>query len=422
MGFASESMIDIIADRLQMDSLEIRLKNAVQRGDTTAHGWKIRSCGYRQCIENAASVAGWKRYRELKGSTKGLGIGIAGVIDVSGNKHFGFDGANIFIKISEDGRAKIISGEGDLGQGANTVLAQIAAEELGLPVRDVEISAPDTDFTPFCFGAFGNRLTFIAGNAVRLAAADAKRQLLEIASVLLEEPSTELLCEGGKISVRRNPEKCLTVGEVIQGGLYQLGNVNVLGKGSFNADSEIPDGKTKYGNISSAYGFGAHIAVVKVCEETGKVQLLDYVAAHDVGRAINPAAVEGQIEGGVAQGIGYALSEDLLLKDGKVINPSFRDFKIPLASDLPPIRSIIVETDDPQGPFGAKGIGQAPLVPVCAAIANAIADAVGVRMKELPITPEKIWRALVERQRGVCGVTRELVCQVTPDVRKTAKI
>lgn len=399
MAFALESFIDIIADRLHLDPLEIRLKNAVQTGDTTAHGWKIRSCGYSECIRKAASVAGWKEYKEAKPSLKGIGVGIAGVIHVSGNKHFGFDGSNIFIKISEDGRAKIISGEGDLGQGANTVLTQIAAEELGIPLKDIEISQADTEFTPFCFGAFGSRVTTIAGNAVRLAAADAKRQLIEIASQVLEESPTDLICEGGRIFVRGAPERYLTIAEVIQAGLFKLGNINVLGQGSFDPDSEVPDPKTKYGNISSAYEFGAHVAVVRVCEETGNVEILDFVAAHDVGRAINPMLVEGQIEGGVAQGIGYALLEDMQLKNGKVLNPNFTDFKVPLAPDLPPIRTIMVETRDPQGPFGGKGLGEATIVPTAPAIANAIFDAVGVRIRDLPITSEKILKALKERSR-----------------------
>ena len=399
MAFALESFIDIIADRLHLDPLEIRLKNAVQTGDTTAHGWKIRSCGYSECIRKAASVAGWKEYKEAKPSLKGIGVGIAGVIHVSGNKHFGFDGSNIFIKISEDGRAKIISGEGDLGQGANTVLTQIAAEELGIPLKDIEISQADTEFTPFCFGAFGSRVTTIAGNAVRLAAADAKRQLIEIASQVLEESPTDLICEGGRIFVRGAPERYLTIAEVIQAGLFKLGNINVLGQGSFDPDSEVPDPKTKYGNISSAYEFGAHVAVVRVCEETGNVEILDFVAAHDVGRAINPMLVEGQIEGGVAQGIGYALLEDMQLKNGKVLNPNFTDFKVPLAPDLPPIRTIMVETHDPQGPFGGKGLGEATIVPTAPAIANAIFDAVGVRIRDLPITSEKILKALKERSR-----------------------
>ena len=399
MAFASESFIDMVADRLRMDPLEIRLKNAVQTGDVTAHGWKIRSCGYSECIGKAASVAGWREYKEAKPSLKGIGIGIAGVIHVSGNKHFGFDGSNIFIKISEDGRTKIISGEGDLGQGANTVLTQIAAEELGIPLKDIEISQADTEFTPFCFGAFGSRVTTIAGNAVRLAAADAKRQLIEIASQVLEESPTDLICEGGRIFVRGAPERYLTIAEVIQAGLFKLGNINVLGQGSFDPDSEVPDPKTKYGNISSAYEFGAHVAVVRVCEETGNVEILDFVAAHDVGRAINPMLVEGQIEGGVAQGIGYALLEDMQLKNGKVLNPNFTDFKVPLAPDLPPIRTIMVETYDPQGPLGGKGLGEATIVPTAPAIANAIFDATGVRIKDLPITSEKILKALKERLR-----------------------
>jgi CO/xanthine dehydrogenase Mo-binding subunit len=318
---------------------------------------------------------------------------------VSGNKHFGLDGSNAFVKIAEDGKPKIISGEGELGQGASTVFRQIAAEELGVPLADVSITAADTEYTPFCFGAFGSRLTTIGGNAVKLAAADAKRQLLKIASKMLEANPADLVCEGGKIFAKRRPENYLGIAEVVQGGLFSQGNAYVLGKGSFDPDSEPPDPQTKYGNPSCTYEFAAQVAVVRVCEETGKVEVLDFVAAHDVGRALNPMAVEGQIEGGAAQGIGYALWEDYVTKDGKILNPNFRDFKIPLAPDLPSVRSILVESIDPAGPFGGKGVGEAVLVPTAPAIANAIYDAIGVRMKALPFTSERVLEALREKKQ-----------------------
>ena len=390
--FALESMVDIIADRLHLDPCEVRLKNAVHAGDTTAHGWKIRSCQYSQCIQEASAAVRWRERKEKK--QKGIGVGIAGCIHACGNRHFGMDGSNIFIKFTEDGKARIISGEGDIGQGINTVLTQIAAEELGIPVKDIEMSSADTEFTPFCLGAFASRLTTMAGSAVKLAAADAKRQLFDIASRLLEADPEDLLCKEGIIFVKGSPTKSLTVGEVVQASLFKLAKGDILGKGFFNPDSEVADPKSHYGNISPTYQFSAHAVVVRVYEETGKVEILDYVAAHDSGRIINPTIAEGQIEGGVAQGIGYALLEDMQIKMGKVLNPNFTDFKVPLAPDLPPIRTIMIETEDPQGPFGAKGLGESTIVPAAPAIANAIFDAIGVRMKNLPFTAEKILQAL----------------------------
>lgn len=401
-AFAVESLIDIIANKLQMDPLEIRLKNAVEAGMTTVHGWKIRSCGYREClIQAAAATKKWKKEPDGAKNSSRIGVGIAGVSDLSGNKHFGFDGSNVLLKIAKDGKARIISGEGDIGQGSSTVFAQIAAEELGIPLRDIEVSMADTDSTLFCMGAFGNRLTTLAGNAVKLAAADAKRHLFDIASVLLKANPADLSCQDGIVFVKETPEKKLKIAEVLQAGLLtsgEIGNINILGRGTFDPDSEVWDPKTKYGNISITYQFGAHVAVVKVCEETGHVKIIDYVAAHDVGQAINMLTLEGQIEGGVAQGIGFALWEELLFQDGKVLNPNLTDFKIPLAVDLPPIKTIIVEPEDPVGPFGAKGVGQSCAVPVAPAIANAIFDAVGVRITELPITAEKILKALREKK------------------------
>ncbi len=400
MAFAVESLIDTIAHQLELDPLEIRLKNAVEPGMTTVHGWKIKSCGYRECITKAAAAAEWNRYKKGKRTAK-IGVGIAGAADVSGNKHFGYDGSNILLKITEDGKARIISGEGDIGQGGTTILTQIVAEELGIPLEEIEVSVADTDSTLFCLGAFASRLTTLAGNAVKLAAADAKRQLFDIAAKVLEANQEDLLCKNGKVFVQGSLEKKLTIAEVMQAGLLKLGkfgNINILGRGSFDPDSEVWDPKSKYGNIASTYQFAAHVAVVKVCEETGHIQILDYAAAHDVGRAINMLTLEGQIEGGVTQGIGYALWENYLFKDGKLLNPNFTDFKIPLAPDLPPIKNIIVEPGDPVGPFGAKGVGQTPLVPAAPAIANAIFDAVGVRITDLPITSGKILQALRERK------------------------
>jgi len=390
--FALESMVDIIADRLHLDPCDVRLKNAVQTGDTTAHRWHIRSCEYSQCIKEASAAVRWRERKENK--QKGIGVGIAGCIHACGNRHFGMDGSNIFIRFTEDGKARIISGEGDIGQGINTVLTQIAAEELGIPVQDVEISTADTDLTPFCLGAFASRLTTMAGNAVKLAAADAKQQLFDIASRLLEVHPEDLLCKEGIISVKGSPTRSLTVGAVVQAGLFKLAKGDILGKGFFNPDSEVADPESHYGNISPTYQFSAHAVVVRVHEETGKVEILDYVAAHDSGRIMNPTIAEGQIQGGVAQGIGYALLEDMQIRMGKVLNPNFTDFKVPLAPDLPPIRTIMIEAEDPQGPFGAKGLGESTIVPAAPAIANAIFDAIGVRMKNLPFTAEKILQAI----------------------------
>lgn len=400
MAFAVESLIDIIAHDLNLDPLQIRLKNAVEAGMTTVHGWKIQSCAYSECITRAAEASGWKGYKEKKFSQK-IGIGIAGVADVSGNRHFGYDGSNILLKITEDGKVTVVSGEGDIGQGAPTILAQIAAEELGVPMADVSVTPADTETTLYCMGSFANRVTTLAGNAVKLAAADAKRQLLDIAGEVLGEKPEKLICRQGRIHVKGSPNESLSVAEIMHAGLMKIGkihNINILGRGSFDPCSEVGDPKTKYGNFASTYQFGAHVAVVEVCELTGRVKILSYVAAHDVGRTINKLTLEGNIEGGVAQGLGFTLWEQFLFENGKVLNSNFTDYKVPLAPDTPPLDVILIETVDPMGPFGAKGIGQTCAVPGPAAIANAIFDAVGVRIADLPITQEKILEALKEKR------------------------
>lgn len=391
--FAVESMLDMLAEKAGIDPVEIRLKNASRTNDVTVHGWKIRSGGLQECIERASTEIEWKEKKRKRAPHRG--VGIACTIHVSGNRaSYDFDGSAAFIKLNEDGNFDLIIGEGDIGQGARTVFAQIAAEVLGVSYENIYVSVADTAITSFCLGASGSRVTFVGGNAVKAAADAMKNTILNVASGLLEASKGDLEIREGNIFVRGGQEKGCSLGEVAEAGLFQRGGEQIMEKGTFDADSERADPQTKYGNVSGAYSFGAHAAHVEVDVDTGKVKILDYVAAHDLGRAINPMAVRGQIIGGVSQGIGYALTEELLFKEGKILNPTFHDYKVPFAKDTPPIKTILVETVDPMGPFGAKGLSETNLNPVAAAIANAVYDAIGVRFKSLPITPEKILESL----------------------------
>jgi CO/xanthine dehydrogenase Mo-binding subunit len=330
--------------------------------------------------------------------TPNRGLGLACTVHVSGKRHFGdYDGSSATIKVNEDGKALILSGEGECGQGASTVMCQIAAEELGVPLEDVEISRADTDLTTFCLGAFGSRLTYVSGNAVKDAATKVKHQLLETAAEMLEASAEDLISRDGRIFVRGAENKSVSVGDVARARLFRPGGAPIVASGSFDADSVLQD-ETRYGNESGAYNFGCQAAEVEVDPETGQVKVLHYVAVSDCGTVIYPLGAEGQVEGSVSQGLGYALIEGLQVEDGRPVNPNFGDYRLPSMRDMPRLSHSFAESYEPTGPFGAKGLGELGMDPTAAVISNAIFDAVGVRIKTLPITPEKVLTAIKEKQ------------------------
>ncbi|NWF57560.1 MAG: molybdopterin-dependent oxidoreductase [Syntrophaceae bacterium] len=399
MTFALESALDMLSELLGMDPAELRMKNGLRTGEVSIHGWKIGSSGLEECIEKATQAAGWKEKRAPK--THARGIGLACCNHVSGNRAFAreFDGAGGIVRIGREGKVLVYHGESDMGQGQKTVFAQIVAEELGVPLDRVEVAPVDTDFSPFGLGSFATRGTVFGGNGVKAAAAEAKKQILEYAAGMLECSPSDLEARGGMICLKGLPTQGLPFQKVVETAVYKRGGAPIVGAGFWLPDTEIPDPVTKYGNIAPAYPFACQIAEVEVDTETGQVHMKNYVAAHDVGRAINPRATEGQVEGGVAQGIGWALMENMATEKGKIINPNFRDYVLPGPLDLPPIQSILVEPVEPNGPFGAKGIGEPALNPSPAAVANALYNAIGVRMTELPFTPEKILAALKAKKK-----------------------
>ena len=397
MHFAMESMLDIAAERTGLDPLEIRLRNVSRAGDVNPYGWRIKSCGIGECLIKVTENIDWQKKRTQK--RFGHGVGLAGCVHVSGNRSFKkeYDGSSAMVRIDENGLAFVYTGETDLGQGCKTVFAQIAAEELGFPLECVKVPMVDTDISPLGLGTFGSRVTFLGGNAVKRAAADARQQLLAAAGFILKELPEKLTVAGRNIAVKGAGTK-ISVCEVMQHYVCSHAGTHIVGLGHFVPEAEYPD-QNKYGNISGAYPFAANAMEVEVDTETGRVKLLHISAAHDLGKAINPMAAEGQIEGGVAQGIGYALMEDLIYMNGKVANDHFLDYQIPTFPDMPPIKTFLVETSDRDGPFGAKAVGEPSLIPSVPAIANAIYDAVGVRIRDLPITPEKILKALAEKNK-----------------------
>ena len=396
--WAVEQAIDEGAHRLGIDPLEVARINAADAGYVSPHGNRVTSCELKQCLDMAEKLMDWKRKRAAKRPNTGLGL--ACTVHVSGKRHFGdYDGSSATIKINEDGKALILSGEGECGQGVHTAMCQIAAEELGMPVEDVDISRADTDLTTFCLGAFASRLTYISGNAVKNAAGKVKQQLLEQAAEMLEANPGDLLSRHGRIFVRGSEQKSLTVAEVARARLFRHGGAPIVASGSFDADSVLPDA-TRFGNESGAYNYGVQAAEVEVDPETGQVKVHQCVIVSDCGTVIYPIGAEGQVEGGFAQGLGYALIEGLRFDEGKPINPNFSEYRIPSMRDMPPLKHAFANSYEPTGPFGAKGLGELNMDPTAAVISNAIFDAVGVRINTLPITPEKVLNALKEKEKA----------------------
>jgi 4-hydroxybenzoyl-CoA reductase alpha subunit len=396
--WAVEQVMDIGAHQLGIDPLDLLRLNAAEPGYVSPHGNRVGSCELKQCIDQVEKLMEWKKNRAQKKPRRGFGL--ACTVHVSGKRHYGdFDGGSATIKINEDGKVVILSGEGEIGQGADTAMCQIVAEELGVPLEDVEVLSADTDMTTFCLGAYGSRVTYVGGNAVKDAAAKVKQQLLGTAAEMLESSVEDLVCRNGRIFVRGAEAKFVTVGDVARARLFRRGGAPIIASGSFDADSVVQD-VTRFGNESGAYNFGCQGAEVEVDPETGQVRILRYVAASDCGTVINPIAAEGQVEGAVAQGIGYALIEGLKIEEGRLSNPNFSDYRIPSMRDMPPLSYAFADSYEPTGPFGAKGLGELGLDPTAAVIGNAIFDAIGVRVKTLPITPEKVLRALREKKGG----------------------
>lgn len=393
ISFARECHLDRIANELKIDPIEIRVKNKLRVGDVNplnpSMGWTLDSCGLEECLRAGAQQFEWgkkrSKLRDLSSEKRG-GVGVACMMHISGHT-MSADCSSAIIRLNEDGTATVLTGAADLGQGSDTVMAQIAAETIGLRIEDIVVMASDTDITPFDMGAYASRQTYISGNAVKMAAEDAKAQLLKYASMMLSEKEAALDITDRWVFVKDNPQKKLSVADVTYEAQYGSERSQILGRATAKALNNPPP-------------FSATFTEVEVDTGTGAVKVSRVISAHDVGRAINPKLIEGQIEGGIAQGIGYALMEEIHYdpKTGATLNPDFFDYRIPCSKDMPVIETILIETLDPTGPFGAKGVGECSLISVAPSIANAVHNAVGVRIKSLPITPEKILEAIRQKK------------------------
>lgn len=308
-----------------------------------------------------------------------------------------------FVKYNPDGSAIVLTGAQDIGQGSATVLAQIAAETLGIPYERVTLLYGDTQAVPMDAGSVASRVTYIAGNAIKKACEQAKATLLEVAAEMMGVLAHGLEVADGYVYLKDFPEKRLPISDVARTAEVSKGRP-CQGEATYNPATTLLDKETGHGRPYETFVYAAQVAEVEVDTETGEVEILKMYAVHDCGKAINPMMVEGQIEGGIAMGIGYALMEKMEFDNGRVVNPQFANYILPTALDVPPIECGIVEVPEPKGPFGAKGIGEPSLLPTAPAIVNAIYDAVGVRIRDLPATPEKILAEL-EKQKATQKAT-----------------
>lgn len=393
--FAIEVQLDSIAEELGLDPMDVRRLNALHPGDVTANRFQIRSCALDECIEQACGRHRWKERRGRLGEGQGIGLA-CGDHSVS-SRNGPHDSSQALVKLDHNGTATVLTGAADIGQGSDTTLCQIAAEELGLHLNKVHIIAADTALTPVDLGTFGSRVTVISGNAVKAAAEDARCQLFDTVADRLEARIEDLEARDGRVYVKGTPGKSVSFSDAVSEILAR--GKSVLGRGLYDPPTEKSD-PILGGNSSPNYTFGAQVAEVEVDMETGQVEVVAMTVAQDVGFAINPMGAEGQLEGSLSNGLGQARWEDLVRRDGAILNPSFLDYKMPTALDMSRMTTILVESMDPEGPYGAKGMGEGGLVPTVPTVVNAFSDAVGVRLTGLPLAPERILDALNNRAAG----------------------
>ncbi|OGL07354.1 MAG: hypothetical protein A3I17_07980 [Candidatus Rokubacteria bacterium RIFCSPLOWO2_02_FULL_72_37] len=393
--FAVESQMDDLAERLGIDPLELRRRNASKPGDVNPQGFVLTSFAMTECLDAAAAEVrraapplrpGWRR-----------GVGYAGMFHVGGGARiYRSDGCGAIVKLDDFGAVTLITGATEIGQGSDTVLAMIVAEALGVPLERVEVVNSDTRVRPWDVGTHASRTTFVAGNAARLAAEKVRAGLLAMAAAQLEEPVAGLDLRGGWVFVARDPQRRLAYDAVARAGHFRGGGRMLVAEAFYDPPTAMLD-KDLHGNVSAAYTSAVQAALVDVDPETGQVDVRKIVSAHDVGRALNPGAAEGQVHGGIHMGLGYALAERLVVEEGQILTQSFMDYALLKAADMPDIVVRLIESVDAEGPFGAKGLGESGVIPVAAAVANAIKDAIGLRFTELPITPARVRAGLEAR-------------------------
>lgn len=410
--FAFEVQLDKLAERLDLDPIELRRRNVLGPNTRTVNELRVTSNGFLDCLAAVETASEWReRFRRLP---FGRGLGVAGSTYISGTNYPIYPNempqSAVQLQVDRSGRVAVFSGASEIGQGCDSLVTYIVAEELGVPPEHVRVLRGDTDFTPVDLGAYSSRVTFMLGNACIDGANKLRRKVQEAVAAEWECKPGQVLLAGGWALFAEDTERKVPIREAFNLAEAMHGALGATG--SYNTPKDI-HGSYRGGTIgaSPAYSFTAHVAEVEVDPETGVVEVVKIWIAHDCGRALNPVLVEGQMEGSAYMGAAEAILEQQIFKDadhgrpGLHDGPSLLDYKIPTSLDTPELESLIIESIDPEGPYGAKEAGEGPLHPSIPAIANAIYDAVGVRMDRLPFSPPRVWRALRER-RAREGLTK----------------
>ncbi|RAH06894.1 MAG: aldehyde oxidase [Methanobacteriota archaeon] len=397
---AVEVGLDDLSEKLEVDPISLRLANILPPHSATITGFRVTSIGMRECLERVKEESGWsEKFRKLP-LGKGIGVGCGFFISGSGlpihwdpNK---FPHATVHLKVDMDGGVTVHTGAAEIGQGSDTVVAQSVAEVLGLPMDMIRIRSRDSDTSPVDLGSYSSRVTFMNANAAISAAMKIRGSLLDATSEITGAERDGLVIGDRRIFLKDDPSIGVSYLEALHKAQEDIGAL--VSSGAYRTP---PMGKTHKGaaaGLAPAYSFSAYVAEVTVDIETGKVAVDRVWAAHDCGKALNPLAVKGQIIGSCHMGMGQVLSEEMRYgRNGHLMNPDLLDYKIPSVHEMPEVIPIIVESNDPEGPFGAKEAGEGPLLPILPAVCNAVYDAVGVRASELPITPERVHKMIEKR-------------------------
>ena len=386
--FACESQMNMAAEELGFDPIELRIRNAMAPGDEIPGVAAISSCGFIESLEKVAEMSDWKKKREEKTPGRGIGVGcysfISGGVFNWFNTQYNFSAAEV--RAFDDGTVHLLTMASDIGQGSDTVLRQILAEELGVSLNRIRISTADTAMTPKAdLGTWGSRVTLMAGNAVIQAARQIREKLVgPVFARFNLNVIHDIAFSDNRVYSKARPERGVDFGQAVHMAMKAGQGEEIVGRGYYTPRDK--------GLVTPAFSFGAQVAEVSVDPETGLITVDKMTTAHDCGTVINPLSVEGQLDGSVQMGLGYALSEELIMRDGQTLNSNFLDYKIPCAEDMPPGESFCVNTYEPEGPFGAKEAGEGLVSPTAPAIADAVWHATGYRCRDLPITPEKILR------------------------------
>jgi xanthine dehydrogenase molybdenum-binding subunit len=360
----------------------------------------FRSCGFQECLRTAAERSDFQRKHREYAARQGepgrfkRGIGVASMLHVGGGaKIYPSDGCGTILKLDDFAHLTLITGASEIGQGSETVLSMLVCEELGLPMSAVTVINSDTDITPWDVGVHASRTTFIAGNSALGAARKAKAKILAAAATRFECDSETLDLKGGRI-VRADTGESLTDLAKFLRNLHFSDRAELVMTSFYYEPPSRHQDKDFKGDVSAAYAWATQVVEVEVDTETGAVRMVKVTAAHDVGRVLNRLGIEGQVEGGIVMGQGYALTESLVIEGGQIRNPNFCDYKLVTAPEIPEMDITFIESMDGEGPQGAKGVGEAPAICIAAATANAICNATGARITTLPFTPERVYRAL----------------------------